>query len=134
MEKVVDFMVRTPYLMGLKHPNFHALMARNIFISPILLDAAIHREMEPNVEEFVASLGRSLPKVPLDLIRLRTLFSMGAFLMSSMHLRKMKPANDPDFDENFINELVRFISAGLSGEPAIAASERLPFPRPPKPS
>ena len=133
VEKIVDCMVRPPFLQGLKHPHFHALLARSLFMPPPFLLAAIHRELEPNVEVFIAALRRSLPNVPEDLIRLRTMFSMGALLMFSVQMGKMRPSRNPKFDESVLKELVRFMSAGLHSEPAVRAADRPPIPRPPKP-
>src|ERR1035438_3219204 len=73
VEKIVDCMVRPPYMLGLKHPDFHELLARNLLMPPPFLHTAIHREMKPNVEVFIGALRRSLPKVPEDLIHLRTM-------------------------------------------------------------
>src|ERR1035437_2866392 len=77
VEKIVDCMVRPPYLLGLKHPDFHEPLARSLFTPPPFLHSAIHREMKPNVDVFIGAFRRSLPKVPEDLIHLRTIFSMG---------------------------------------------------------
>ena len=134
VEKIVDCMVRPPYLLGLKHPDFHELLARSLFIPPPFLHSAIHREMKPNVDVFIGAFRRSLPKVPEDLIHLRTMFSMGALLMFSVQMGKMRPTRNPKFDEGILKELVRFISAGLQSEPAVPAAERPPIPRPPNPS
>ena len=131
--KIVDCMVRPPYWLGLEHPNFHALLARNLFMPPPFLHAALHREFEPNVEVFIAAFRRSLPNVPEDLIRLRTILSMGALMMFSMQMDRMQPARNPKFDESILKELVRFISAGMQSKPVIPAADRLVFPRLPKP-
>jgi AcrR family transcriptional regulator len=133
VEKIVDCMIRAPYLQGLEHPSFHALLARNLFMPPPFLRAAIHRELEPNAEVFIAALRRSLPKVPEDLIRLRTMFSMGSLLMFSVQMGKMRPARNAKFDESILKELVRFIAAGLQSAPAVPAEDRPPIPWPPKP-
>ena len=133
VEKIVDCMVRPPYLLGLKHPNFNALLARNLLTPPPFLHAAVHGEMAPNIEAFIAALHRSLPNVPEDLIHLRTMFSMGSLLMFSMQPGKRKTARNPKFDESILKEFVRFISTGLQSEPAVSAADRPPIPRPPKP-
>jgi AcrR family transcriptional regulator len=133
VEKIVDCMVRPPYLLGLKHPDFHELLARNLFMPPPFLHPAIHREMAPNAEVFIRAFRRSLPKVPEDLIHLRTMFSMGALLMFSVQMGKMRPARNPKLDEGILKELVRFISAGLQSEPAVPAADRPPIPRSPNP-
>jgi len=132
VERIVDCMVRPPFLQGLKHPNFNALLARNLLTPPPFLHAAIHGEMAPNIEAFIAALRRSIPNVPEDLIHLRTMFSMGSLLMFSMQHGKRKTARNSKFDESVLKEFVRFISTGLQSEPAVSTSDRTPFPRPPK--
>jgi AcrR family transcriptional regulator len=132
VEEIVDCMARPPYLLGIKHPNFHALLARSLFMPPPFLHAALHRELEPNIEVFIAALCRSLPHVSGDLIRLRTMFSMGSLLIFSAQMGKLGPPRNPKFDESLLRELVRFISAGLQSKPAVPGSERPPMPFPPK--
>ena len=134
VEKIVDCMLRPPYLVGLEHPSFHALLARNFSMPPPFVRAALHREMAPNVAMFVAALRRSLPKVPEDLILLRTMFSMGALLMFSVQMGTLRPLRHPKFDESLLKEMVRFIAAGLQSDPAVPAEDRPPIPRPSKPS
>ena len=133
VEKIVDCMIRPPYLEGLEHPGFHALLARNLFMPPPFLHAALHRELEPNAEVFIAALRRSLPEVPEDLIRLRTMFSMGSLLMFSVQMGKMRPARGLKSDGSILKELVRFMAAGLHSAPAVRAQDRSSFPRLPKP-
>jgi AcrR family transcriptional regulator len=132
-EKVVDCMVRPPFLLRFEHPGFHALLARNLFMPPPFLHAAIHREMEPNMEVFIAALHRSLPEVPEDLLRLRIMFGMAALLMVAMPAGNARPARNHKLEESILKELVRFIAAALQSEPAVPAGQRPPFPRPPKP-
>jgi AcrR family transcriptional regulator len=132
VEKIMDCMVRPPYMLGLKHPDFHILLARNLFMPPPFLHAALHREFEPNVEMFIAALCRSLPRVPEDLIRLRIMFGMGSLLTFTVQMRHPRPARNPKFDEDILKELVRFISAGLQSKPVVPAAKRLPFPCLPK--
>ena len=129
VEKIVDCMVRPPYMLGLKHPDFHELLARNLFMPPPFLHTAIHREMKPNLDIFIRALRRSLPEVPEDLIRLRTMFSMGALLMFSVKMGKMRAARNAKFDESILKELVRFIASGLQGTPAVPAEDRPPISR-----
>jgi hypothetical protein len=117
----------------LEHPYFHALLARNLLTPPPFLHAAIHRELAPNVEVFIAALRHSLPKVPEDLLHLRTMFAMGALLMFSMQMSKMSLPRDSRFVEGLLKEVVRFIASGLQSSPALAAAERPSFPRPPLP-
>jgi len=133
VETIVDCMVRPPFLQGLEHPNFHALLARNLFMPPPFLHAAIHRELEPNTEVFIAAIRRSLSHVPEDLIRLRTMFSMGALLMFSVQMGKVRPARNPKFDKIILKEMVRFMSGGLQSQPAVSDADRAPIPHPPHP-
>jgi len=132
VEKIVDCMARPLYLLGLAHPNFDALLARSLFMPPAFLHAAVHREIEPNVEVFIRALRCSLPDVPEDVIRLRVMFAMGALLIFFVQMGKRWPAHNPKFDESLLLELVRFISSGLQSEPAVPAADRPPIPRPPK--
>ncbi len=132
VEKVIDCLARPPYVLGLEHPNFNALLARNLLTPPAFLHIALHRELGPNVEAFIAVLRRLLRDVPEDLIRLRVMFSTGSLLMFSQQMERLRPARDPKFDESMLKELVRFISVGLQSEPAVPAASRSPFPRPPK--
>ena len=134
VEKIVDCMVRPPYLLRLKYPSFYTLLARNLFMPPPFLHAALHREFEPNVEVFIAAFRGSLPNVPEDLIRLRTMFSMGSLLTFTAQRGAMGPARNPKLGESTLKELVRFISAGLQSEPAVPPADRPPIPRPPRPS
>ncbi len=132
VEKIVDCMVRPPYLLGLNHPNFHTLLARSLFMPPPFLEAAIHQELGPNDEVFIKAFQNSLPNLPEDLIQLRTMFSMGALLMFSMEMGKLRPASNAKTDESFLRELIRFISAGLQSGPALAAQDLPPVPRRPR--
>lgn len=132
VERIVHCMIRPPFLQGLAHPNSHALLARNLLMPPPFLHAAIHRELKPNVEAFITALRRTLPYVPEDMIRFRVIFSMGSLLMFTAQRGAMGPARNPKFDESILEELVRFISAGLQSEPAVPAADWPPPPRPPK--
>jgi len=127
-EKIVDCMVRPMYLLGLEHPSFHSLLARNLLMPPTFLHTAFHREVEPTDRVFVTALRRSLPEVPEDLVLLRTMFAMGAMLMFSMQMGKLKAPRDPKLDDSLLKEIIRFVAAGLKSDPAVTAEERLPFP------
>jgi AcrR family transcriptional regulator len=132
VERIVDCMIRPPFLQGLAHPNSHALLARNLLMPPPFLHAAIHRELKPNVEAFITALRRSLPGVPKDMIHFRVMFSMGSLLMFTAQRGAMGPAHNPKFDESILKELVRFVSAGVQSKPAVPAADWPPPPRPPK--
>ena len=77
VEKIVECMIRPPFESGLAHPAFHLLLARNLFKPPPFLHAAMHKELAPNMEVFIAAFRRALPKLPEDLIHLRTMLGMG---------------------------------------------------------
>src|ERR1017187_2879806 len=131
-ERIVDCMIRPPFLQGLAHPNSHALLARSLLMPPPFLYAAIHRELKPNVEAFVTALRRSLPGVPKDMIHFRVMFSMGSLLMFTAQRGAMGPAHNQKFDKSILKELVRFVSAGVQSKPAVPAADWPPPPRPPK--
>jgi len=129
VETIIDCMIRPPYQLGLTHPNFNTLLARSLFMPPSFLQAALHRELEPNAKVFIAAFCRSLPSAPEDLIRLRVMFLMGALLMFSVKMGKMRAARNAKFDESILKELVRFIASGLQGTPAVPAEDRPPISR-----
>ena len=133
VEKIVDCMVRPPFLSGLKHPHFHALLARNLFTPPPFLFPILHKDLRPNIEAFADALARSLPQVPRDLIETRVMFSMGTLLPLSAQLGRSRLAEDARLMEVILQEVVRFVSAGLQSEPAVPAGSRPPLPRPPHP-
>jgi AcrR family transcriptional regulator len=132
-EKIVDCMVRPLHLLGLEHPSFHSLLARNLFMPPPFLHAALHREIEPADRVFVAALHRSLPKIPEDLLRQRIMFTMGALVMFSVQMGKLKAPRNPKLDDSLIKEMARFVAAGLQSDPAVRAEDRPPFPPLPRP-
>jgi AcrR family transcriptional regulator len=134
VETIIDCMIRPPYLLGLTHPNFHTLLARSLFMPPPFLEAALHREMEPNSEVFIVAFCRSLPAVPEDLIRLRVMFLMGALLIFSIDTRRTRLACNAKSDESIIRELVRFGAVGLQSPPAVKPARRPRFPLPFKPA
>ena len=131
VEKIVDCMLRPPFLSGLKHPHFHALLARSLFTPPPFLLPIVQKEMRPNVVVFVEALTRSLPKVPRDLIGMRVMLSMGTLLPLSAQLGKSRLVEDVKLMDIILQELVRFVSAGLQSEPAVPSDLRPTLPRPP---
>lgn len=133
VSRIVECMVRPVYLLGLEHPQFHALVTRSLFLPPPFLHAALHRELEPNVEIFITALCRALPDVPQNLIRMREMFSMGAMLAFSMGMRAATPPRDLELNENILRELIRFITAGLQSSSATPVAASAAFPYPPKP-
>jgi AcrR family transcriptional regulator len=130
VDRIADCMVRPVYFLGLSHPNFSALLARNLVMPPPFLYAALQRELEQKSREFIAALRSCLPNVPEDLIRMRYMFSMGSLLMFSAQIARMSPVPDPNLHDRIFKELVRFISAGLQSEPTVPAAESPPMPRP----
>ena len=128
VEQIVDCMVRPPYQLGLKHPDFFTLLERNFSAPPSCLIAALHREFAPNMKLCEQALRRSLPNVPEDLLRLRVMFSLAALHASPRRFAKIRPGQNPKFHEGILRELVRFIAAGLQSEPAVPAAERPPIP------
>jgi len=132
VEKIVECMIRPPFESGLEHPAFQQFLARNLFMPPPFLHAAIHKEIEPSIAAFIAALSRSLPDVPVDLLHLRSMFSMGALLMFSMQAGKMPAIRNAKFQETLLRELVRFISTGLQSKPAVPIKIRPPLPLPPR--
>lgn len=131
--RIVECMVRPVYLLGLEHPEFHALVTRSLFLPPPFLHVALHRELEPNVEIFIAALCRALPDVPQNLIRMREMFSMGAMLTFSKCVSVATPRHDLQLHQNILSELIRFIAAGLQSRPATSAATSAAFPCPLKP-
>ena len=133
VEKIVECMIRPPFESGLGHPAFQLFLARNLFMPPPFLHAAIHKELEPGVRVFIAALRRALPDVPEDLLHMRSMFAMGALLMFSMRAGEMPGMQRPQLHEAVLREMVAFITAGLQSEPAISAKDRPRLPFPPKP-
>ena len=133
VEKIVDCMLRPPFLQGLNHPHFHALLARNLFMPPAFLFPVLHKELKPSMEPFIAALAKSLPAVPPDLVNMRVMFSLGALFPLSAHLGRNRVAEKPKLIEVILQELVRFVSAGLRSAPAIPPESRPPLPLPPHP-
>jgi AcrR family transcriptional regulator len=134
VETIIDCMIRPPYQLGLTHPNFNTLLARSLFMPPSFLQAALHRELEPNAKVFIAAFCRSLPSAPEDLIRLRVMFLMGALLMFSIAPHRIREASNQKHDESILKELVRFGAAGLQSAPAVNPADRSGFPHPFKPA
>jgi len=132
VETIVECMVRPPYVLGLEHPGFHALLARGLFMPPPFLEAVFQGETEPINAAFVAAFRRSLGAVPVDLIHLRVTFSMGALLMFSVRMGTLRPQRHAKFDDSLLQEVIRFIAAGLQSAPAVPPQEWPPNPRPAK--
>jgi AcrR family transcriptional regulator len=118
VEQIVECMAGPVFALGSSHPEFNALLARNLINPPAFVRAAMHREVEPTAKRFIASLSESLPTQPVALIRMRFMFSMGSLLMASIQIRQMPMARRTGFVEQLSADLVKFISAGLQSAPA----------------
>jgi AcrR family transcriptional regulator len=134
VEKIAECLIRPPFESGRDHPGFREFLARNLFMPPPFLHAAMQKELEPNVAAFNAALRRSLPDIPVDLLHLRVMFAMGALLVFAMQAPPTAPVAGAKLRETLLRELVQFISAGLQTEPAVPAKDRPPLPFPPAPS
>ena len=119
-------------MLGLEHPDFHALLARNLVMPPPFLHAALHVEMERNAEVFISALRRSLPGIPERLIRMRVMFAMGALMMFCVHTRSQPIVRNPKSEEAILKELVRFMAAGLQSAVAVPGAKRSMFPQSPQ--
>jgi len=117
VDAIVDCMIEPVYSMGLMHPNFSALLARNLIAPPMFMHAALHREVDLTMQEYVAALRRCLPGIPRQLIRTRVMFAMGSLLMFSANVGRLSRMSRPAPLEQVFKELAGFISAGLQAEP-----------------
>lgn len=127
VETIVECMVRPPYLLGLQHPEFNAMVARSLFFPPAFLENALREEFEPPIRVFMKAFCRSLPRHPRDLILLREMFSMGALMTFTICQGKL-PRRNARLTESILRELVRFIAAGLESTPALRHGSRPAFP------
>lgn len=133
VEIIVECMIRPPFESGLNHPAFHRLLARNLLMPPPFIHAAIIKELEPDMKEFIATLKRALPDIPEDLIHLRSMFAMGSLLMFTIHANELPGMNNPKLHEPLLREIIGYVSAGFKSPPAVPPSERPRLPVPPKP-
>lgn len=133
VETIVKCMLRPPFESGLEHPAFLKFLARNLLMPPPFIHAAIHKELEPNVEAFIAALKNALPNIPEDLLHLRSMFAMGALLMFSVHAGEMPGMQNAKVREAVLREMVGYVTAGLKSKPVVPPSKRPRLPVPPKP-
>lgn len=135
VETIVDCLMRPPFQTVVAHPNFPALLARNLFMPPAFMHRILEKEITPSLEPFARALSKALPALPPDLILWRLMFSGGALLMFAAHLGRTPPKSttSPALVEAVIQELVRFVSAGLRSEPALHAKQRPAMPTPAHP-
>jgi AcrR family transcriptional regulator len=127
VEKIVDCMLRPPFMTVLVHPHFPALLARNLFMPPPFMQEVLAKELPTFNEPFVAALARTLPNLPLKVLQMRDMFAGGVSLMVSRQLSKMPMRNSPAFCEFVIKEMVTFIAAGLRTESTISGSDVPPM-------
>jgi AcrR family transcriptional regulator len=133
VETIVECMLRPPFESGLEHPAFQRFLARNLFMPPPFIHAAIHKELAPGVEAFIAALKRALPDTPEDLLHLRSMFAMGALLMFSIHADEMPEMQNAKVHEAVLREMVGYVTAGMKSKPAVPATDRPRLPIPPRP-
>ena len=133
VETIVDCMLRPPFMTVLAHPNFPALLARNLFMPPAFFRAELEKEIGPNMQAFAAALAKALPKLPPEVLKMRMMFAGGALLMFASQMSKLPLRQNPAFCEFALGALVKFISAGLRAESAVFGKNLPPFPFPPLP-
>jgi AcrR family transcriptional regulator len=133
VETIVKCMLQTPFESGLEHPAFQRFLARNLLMPPPFIHAAIHQELAPGVEAFIAALKRALPDIPEDLLHLRSMFAMGALLMFSIHADEMPGMQNAEVPAAVLREMVGYVTAGMKSSPALPARKHPPLPVPSKP-
>jgi AcrR family transcriptional regulator len=118
VETIVDCLMRPPFLTVLAHPRFPALLARNLFMPPPFMRVILEKEVRLSLGPFARALSKSLPKLSMEMLMLRLMFSGGALLMVAAHLGGpgKELGNDPEAIKGALGELVRFVSAGLRSE------------------
>lgn len=122
VEKIIDCMLRPPFMTVLAHPHFPALLARNLFMPPPFMQDFLAKELPTFNEPFVAALARTLPNLPPEILQMRDVFAGGVLLMVSRQLSKMPMRNSPDFCELVLKEMVTFIAAGFRTKPTITGN------------
>jgi AcrR family transcriptional regulator len=135
VEKIVECIIRPPLSVVLQHPNFAALLARNLFLPPPFFIPILFREIQPSFEAFIEALAQALPDHPRDVVQLRETFSMGTVLIFAANLGRLPGKSGPPpphIFEFLLAEMIRFITAGLSA-PTPSATGRPPIPFPPVP-
>jgi AcrR family transcriptional regulator len=127
VEKIVDCMLRPPFMTVLAHPYFPALLARNLFMPPPFMQELLHKELAPHTEPFIAALARALPKLPPEVLQMRFMFSGGVLLMFSSQLSKMPMRDNPALCELTLKEMVNFVANGLRAELLVTGKDVLPM-------
>lgn len=133
VEMIVDCMLRPPFMTVLAHPNFPALLARNLFMPPPFLRLEIEKLHGPILQAFAGALARTLPNLPPEVLQLRMMFAGGALLMFASQMDRLPLRQNPAMCEFALATLVKFVSAGLR-EPATHSDSKFPpMPFPPLP-
>ena len=133
VEKIVECMIRPLFELGVAHPAFYLLLGQNLFNPPAFLDSAIHKELGPNIEVFLQAFRRALPKLPEDLLHLRTMWAMGGLLLFTVRAGELPGMHNKEILEVLLQEMVRFMSAGMQSAPVLDSSKRPVLFVPPKP-
>jgi len=120
VETIVECMLRPPFMTVLVHPYFPALLARNLFMPPPFMQEFMAKEGRPVHEPFIAALARTLPDLPMEVLRIREMFARGVLLM---FLSRMPMPKSPEFCESVLKEMVTFIAAGLRTESTISGAD-----------
>lgn len=110
VETTIDCMLRPPFMAGLKHPYFPALFTRNLFLPPQFMHEFLAKEGGSVHEPFITALARALPDLPMEVLRLRVWFALGAMLM---FLSKKPMRKKTEHLESVLSDMVDFIAAGL---------------------
>lgn len=116
--EVVDCMVRPAYALGVTHPGFSALLARNLIAPPGFMHAVMRREVGVTVQEYIGALQRCLPGIPEEPLRARVMFALGSVMMFSAGIARRPPKHQRVPVERVFQELARFIVAGLQAPAA----------------
>ena len=99
------------------------LLARNLFIPPPFMQELLAKVLPTFDEPFVLALARTLPGLPLEVLRMRDMFAGGVPLIVARQFGEMPMRNSPEFCEFLINEMVTFIAAGFRSESTISDSD-----------
>ena len=132
VEKIVECMIRPLFELGVAHPVFYLLLGQSLFNPPAFLHSAMHKEFGPNIEAFIQAFRRALPKLPEDLIHLRTMWAMGGLLLFSVRAGELPGMHNKEIHEALLQEMVRFMSAGMQSAPVLDSSQRPVLLVPPK--
>jgi AcrR family transcriptional regulator len=124
VECIVECMMRPSVDAGLEHPAFNKMIARTLLAPPKFLHQHLKAEFDPNFKVFIGALGRALPGVPTDVLKLRLALALGAALMFGVQMSAIRIKRDAKREAAYLKELVRFTASGLASPPATIAAER----------